>query len=276
MSGTHAQDPGEEPEAIDPAETDGDGDPGEPEGPAEGEAGPHLPTLRPGGLGEGGGWGRIDGPSAVIDHWAVPAPPFAAYEDIQPAWKRWLGSRAGIVLIAAAVGGIAGALAVSGLAGRSDPGAGEAVEALRNSIGLLAAEVRSLKDGVGEGSQATAEGLAAIEQRIAGAETAQKSLSAKIATLSTTRAAPAPPPPPPSISPEITGSIALSEPPPPVSTEWVLWRVRNGRALVQGGAGYFEVEQGSALPGLGIVQRIVKQDGRWIVFTPNAVIVARG
>ena len=54
------------------------------------------------------------------------------------------------------------------LGGREGPDAGQAVEALRNSIGQLASEVRSLKQGVGEGSQTTAEGLAAIEQRIAG------------------------------------------------------------------------------------------------------------
>jgi len=259
MSGSYSEHPGDEPEVDDPAGSAGDGE--DVRGEDAGEA--RLPSLM-----DGGGWGRMDDVPAVIDAWAVPGPPFAAYADVQPAWKRWLASRGAMIAVAAIVGGIAGALVVSGL-GRDEPGAGEAVEALRNSIGQLAAEVRSLKDGVGEGSQATAEGLAAIEQRMAGAETAQADLSAKIAGLSSAR-----PAAPPAVSPEITGSLTRA--PLPVADDWVLWRVRNGRALVQGGAGYFEVETGSALPGLGIVQRIVKQDGRWMVFTPNAVIVAGG
>ena len=76
------------------------------------------------------------------------------------------------------------------------------------------------------------------------------------------------------VSPEITGSITRGR--LPVANDWVLWRVRNGRALVQGNGGYFEVVPGSQLPGLGLVQRIVKQDGRWIVLTRNGIIVARG
>ena len=76
------------------------------------------------------------------------------------------------------------------------------------------------------------------------------------------------------VSPEITGSITRGK--LPVANDWVLWRVRNGRALVQGNGGYFEVVPGSQLPGLGLVQRIVKEDGRWMVLTRNAVIVARG
>ena len=264
MSGTYSDRPGDEPESVDPAEPAADAG----EGHSEDSYAAGLPTLM-----EGGGWGRTHDANAVIDYWAVPGPPFPAYADVQPAWRRWLASRAALVAIAALLGGVAGGVTVAGFAGGGAPDGGEAVEALRGSIGQLAAEVRSLKEGVGEGSQATADGLAAIEQRIAGAETAQARLSARIADLSTVRA-PAAAPPPPAVSPEITGSVTPAE--VPVAEDWVLWRVRNGRALVQSGAGYFEVETGSAVPGLGIVQRIVKQDGRWMVFTPNAVIVARG
>ena len=257
MAGHHPHDAGEEPDVIDPAEGEERDD--------EGFDSPGLPSVL-----EGSAWSRMDDEAAVV-YWQVPGPPQLAYEDVQPAWKRWLGSRAGMIAIAAVVGGVAGGLAVGVLGSRAGPDAGEAVEALRNSIGQLASEVRSLKQGVGEGSQTTADGLAAIEQRIAGAEHAQATLSARIEDLSakaTTLPAVS------AVSPEITGSIARA--PLPVAPDWVLWRVRNGRALVQGGGGYFEVVPGSALPGLGIVQRIVKEDGRWILYTPGAVIIARG
>lgn len=217
-----------------------------------------------------GGWGAEED-ATVIDQW--PAPGLVPYTRAAPrGWKRWLNGYTAVIAVAAALGGIAGALAVSGMgqaARDPGPGAGEAVEALRTSIGQLASEIKALKDGVGQGSQVTAVGLAAIEQRMAGAEQAQATLSARIADLS--KGAPAPGAP---VSDEITGSIAPGE--YRVVDDWILWRVRNGRALVQGNRGYFEVVQGSALPGLGIVERIVMQDGRWMVFTRSGVIVARG
>jgi len=199
-------------------------------------------------------WGRMDDPAAKVDPWLLPRPYLAGDETLQSR-RRLLAGRLGVVVAAAVIGGIAGALLVGGSSqGGPDPDAEEVVAALRGSIGQLASEVRSLRDGVGAGSQATAAGLAAIEQRIGGAETAQADLSARIAGLAERRIGPAP---------------------LPVADDWILWRVRNGRALVQSGAGYFEVETGSALPGLGIVQRIVRTDGRWMVFTPYAVIVSR-
>lgn len=75
----------------------------------------------------------------------------------------------------------------------------------------------------------------------------------------------------PGISYETTGSITSGQ---RGSAEgWVLWRVRDGRALVQGESGYFEVAPGSKLPGLGTVLRIERQDGHWIVETANGLIL---
>lgn len=262
MSGQHPYETGEEPEGVDPYAGD------EMDDGAEGDGGELLPL--PVRLHESA-WSRMgDAHSATVAQW-VPAPPGFDYEDVTPAWRRWLGSRLAAVALAAVLGGVVGGLAVSRLGG----GAAEsdiAVEALRNSIGQLASEVRSLRDGFGEGSEVTAQGLAKIEERIAGAEEAQQGLTARIADLSSRAAAATLPAQ--AVSREITGSVKRA--PLPVAHDWTLWRVRNGRALVQGGAGYFEVVQGSALPGLGIVQRIVKEDGDWKVYTPGAVIVARG
>jgi hypothetical protein len=178
-----------------------------------------------------------------------------------------------MIAIAASIGALAGGAAVTGvgyvLAARDDgPPAEEVVAALRSSIGQLAAEIKSLRDGVGESGRAATASLAALEDRIEGAEEAQGALTEKIAGLSeglTRKAA---------VSPETTGSITRGK--PPVARDWVLWRVQNGRALVQGNGGYFEVAPGSTLPGLGLVQRIVKQNGRWVVLTRNGMIVSRG
>lgn len=216
-------------------------------------------------------WSRMEEREA-LDHW-VPPPPYVPR--FAASHRRVLAGRLAVVVAAAVVGGIVGALLVAGPSrDPAAPDASEAVEALRGSIGQLASEVRSLKEGLGAGSQATAAGLAAIEERIAGAESIQADLSARIAGLAELRTPAQPPAPGADVSMEVTGSIAPA--PVPIAHDWILWRVRNGRALVQGAPGYFEVETGSALPGLGIIQRIVKEDGRWMVYTPQAVIVSRG
>ena len=182
MSGQHPYDAGEEPEGIDPnAEGEIEAmDDGAHDDRAHDDGSEILPV--PAGLRQSA-WSRMqDQQSTMVGHW-IPAPPGLDYEDVTPAWRRWLGGRVAVIAIAAMIGGVVGGLAVSRLGG-SEADNDLAVEALRSSIGQLATEVRSLKDGFGEGSQATAQGLAAIEQRIAGAEEAQQGLTARIADLS--------------------------------------------------------------------------------------------
>lgn len=270
MSGHVPQDAGQAPEQQDSSHTPEDIEANDPAVPADdGEDGDLDVTRLPSVLRESA-WSRMEEREA-LDHW-VPPPPYLSQSEANRAHRRVIAGRLAVVVVAAVIGGVAGAMLVAGPSrGSGEPDAGEAVEALRSSIGQLASEVRSLKVGLGQDSQTTIAGLAAIEQRIAGAETAQADLSARIAGLSETRAPL--PPAPPSVSNEVTGSIAPA--PLPVAEDWILWRVRNGRALVQGAPGYFEVETGSDLPGLGIIQRIVKEDGRWMVYTPRAVIVSR-
>lgn len=62
---------------------------------------------------------------------------------------------------------------------------------------------------------------------------------------------------------------------PQVISGWVVRDVRRGIALVEGRYGYIEVETGDTLPGVGRVESIRKQDGRWMVVTSRGVIVAR-
>ncbi|MCB1499047.1 MAG: hypothetical protein KDK07_04540 [Bauldia sp.] len=211
--------------------------------------------------------------ATVVDEWPAPQRFRPSHARSERESRRWLRGQAAGIALALALGVALGATIASGIdrmATRDEPpGAEEAVEALRASIGQLAFEIKALKDGVGEGSRVAASGLATVETRLAGAEQAQADLTARVTALSQSLTRP-----PPAVSPEITGSIARSG--PPVAEDWVLWRVRNGRALVQGKRGYFEVAPGSSLPDLGLVQRIVKQNGRWVVLTRNGIIVARG
>lgn len=85
---------------------------------------------------------------------------------------------------------------------------------------------------------------------------------------------------------ETTGSIqkqavpmVLGDPPttlkPPILQDFVLRRVYDGAALIEGRNGIIEVEPGSTAPGLGRIEAIKRQDGRWVVVTSRGLIVQR-
>ena len=81
---------------------------------------------------------------------------------------------------------------------------------------------------------------------------------------------------------DVTGSVPATVAPPkvelarlPTVDNWVLRDVGNGGALIEGRQGIFEVYAGDAVPGLGRVDAIRRQDGRWVVVTSRGLIVAR-
>jgi len=80
-----------------------------------------------------------------------------------------------------------------------------------------------------------------------------------------------------------TASVPLPTPAPP-KTEvarlpkvegWVLRYVDRGGALIEGRQGLYEVYAGDPVPGLGRVDAIRKQDGRWVVVTTKGLVMAR-
>jgi hypothetical protein len=56
---------------------------------------------------------------------------------------------------------------------------------------------------------------------------------------------------------------------------WVVREVLNGKAILQGPAGIIGVSTGDLVPGVGRVQSIARQGGRWTVATNKGVISAR-
>ena len=165
---------------------------------------------------------------------------------------RWLNSRAAVVAVAAGLGAVVGSVVSSGLGQAiaivTNDGGSES--ALRAGIARLTTEVASLKAQL-----AGSDDAGATQRMLAGADMADAGDPALV-------------------SPEITGSIGVAS--PPVAEGWTLWRVRNGRALVQGDSGYFEVAPGSRLPGLGLVERIAPHGDGWAVETRGGLILPRG
>ena len=61
----------------------------------------------------------------------------------------------------------------------------------------------------------------------------------------------------------------------PTVEGWVLRDAVKGSALIEGRRGVFEVFAGDNIPGVGRVDAIRKQDGRWVVVTSKGLIVSR-
>ncbi len=168
-------------------------------------------------------------------------------------------SLAAIVTIAAAVGAAGGSAATFGI-GHFTWG---------NEFALAVADQ----------GRATDSAFAKVNAEIASIKAAGATLSAKLTKLSeaTTKLSDATEK---LRAPETTGSIAppassAAIPRLPVLEGWALRDVGEGAARVQGRLGIFEVYPGDPLPGLGRVDAIRKQDGRWVVVTSRGLIVER-
>jgi hypothetical protein len=207
---------------------------------------------------------------------------------------------AACVAIAASFGAIGGSLGVAkfgpmmqqqqqqdAVAVAKEQMAGE-IKALKETVAQLRANTKSLNDNLAalktsmtasNSAQNTQIGkIAETLDRVEKGQAEQRKTVAAAPMTSTTQAV---------ASPETTGSIqqkapvpmVLGSPPttlkPPILQGWVLRRVSNGAALIESRDGIIEVEPGSVVPGLGRVEDIKRQDGRWVMMTSRGLVVGR-
>ncbi len=190
------------------------------------------------------------------------------------------------IAMAAAAGSAVGAMAAVVFVKPQPVSADEArtieVNALRGVITQLSAEVASLKASVDNNAKSANTQIAKAADRIekAQAEPASRvqKLSELLEKIDRRTAATA------ASSSDVTGSIgapalAAAAPKqqdrPPVVTGWVIRDVFGGRAMLENERlGFYEVVPGADLPGVGRVQTIRRQDGRWVVVTPKGLIVS--
>jgi hypothetical protein len=212
--------------------------------------------------------------------------------------NRRLAALAAVVALAAMAGALGGALATAGLGhspGDSATTAGNSP--LEATVARIDADIAAVKASVENNAKANTAEVGKTGDRLDKVEKAQAEPDAKLAKLSeavdklrvapvaSVAAAAAP-----AAAKEVTGSIS----PPATATPaaavaapktevarlptvegWVLRDVANGAALIEGRRGMFEVYAGDPIPGLGRVDAIRRQDGRWVVVTGKGLIVAR-
>ena len=210
------------------------------------------------------------------------AAPEPAEEGAAPYVSRFTVLAASLAL-AAALGAMVGALVAYGLA---RPGAIPAVAAgrtaleeiqtLKENVVQARVELAALKLSIDSANRNSGAQLTRISERIDRVERSQAEPAAKLTKaidtlerLSRGEAA----------SKDVTGSVAaaasaLNQPAKPAAVEgWVVRDVYRGTALIEGRMGAIEVDQGDVVPGLGRVDAIRKQDGRWVVVTPKGLIM---
>lgn len=211
--------------------------------------------------------------------------------------KRRIAALAAVVALSMLTGAIGGALATAGFGHYSvDDNRTAASRALEEQVAQLDADMAALKAGVEHVSKLGMAQFNKASDRLDKIEKAQIEPAAKLAKLSDAvdklRAAP-----PVAATPvaaaatiaakEVTGSIA----PPaaaaaaaapkvevtrlPTLDGWVIRDVGHGGALIQGRYGIYEIYPGDAIPGLGRIDAVRRQDGRWVVVTTRGLIVAR-
>jgi hypothetical protein len=182
---------------------------------------------------------------------------------------------AATVAIAASIGAIAGSFgavkltattpaAETQIVARASKESTDEIKALKEMVTQLRAHTKTLSDN-----------LAALKLSMSNTSA---QLTKVTETLERRAAAPA-------TAPETTGSIqkpatlVLGAPPAPLQHPivpgWTLRRVYDGAALIEGREGIIEVETGTITPGLGRIEGIKRQDGRWVVVTSRGLVVGR-
>jgi len=172
------------------------------------------------------------------------------------------------------------------------------------SVARIDADLQALKAGTEQGGQQgqmQGQGVDQTADRLDRLERAEAESSAKIVRLNdaterlrvAVQSTPGMPSIPPVTSRETTGSVTsnaasafgavrLAATPKPVDAGklpvvqgWSLRDVNHGLALIEGRNGFYEVYAGDPIPGLGRVDSIKRQDGRWVVVTTKGLVVSR-
>ena len=190
---------------------------------------------------------------------------------------------AAAVAFAAAFGGLIGSVSTYSLASpKADPA--ESTAKLQAALTQVTKDVAALKTSVDASSRVAATQVSKLNERFDRAERAQADPAAKIAALTETVSrlekritANA------DAAREVTGSVPdrtattalVKDQSKPIIVEgWVLRDIYRGRALVESRSGLYEVRPGGNLPGIGKVETITQQNGRWVVVTPKGLIVS--
>jgi hypothetical protein len=202
--------------------------------------------------------------------------------------------------VAAVIGGLAGSLTTAGFTAMvGSPSAGPSYDQVfADGLARINHEVAVLKGAIDTSTRTQSQQVAKIADRIDRAEKAQNDAGTRLAKagdvldrverrlaasgevtggLGEAHRAPASVlASAPGLAPaSASASAAAAEAKRPVVEGWVLRDVYHGAAMIQGHGEVIAVLPGDSLPGLGRIEAVKRQDGRWVVVTARGLILPR-
>jgi len=172
------------------------------------------------------------------------------------------------VAVAAALGAVIGAVASGGFAAPkpTEIARVDDSKAMQQSIARLSKEIAALKANVETANKSAQGQVAKIAEQL---NRAASEITGSISAPQTVT--PLPPPKP-------AQRVAAVEPQQParprVVQDWTIRHVYDGFVYLQGHGDVYRVSIGAPLPGLGRVEQVKRQDGRWMVLTTKGIIVS--
>jgi len=208
--------------------------------------------------------------TSAVEAAAKPATilPFA----VRPRHKRYAVLAASVTL-AASLGAMVGVFAGSGGFRPETPrpavAALEDRVAIQQKLSALNKEIASLKTNLDAANKSAHSQIAKITERFDRASN-EELITGSISAPQTIAPVPVPRPAP------RVAAVEVAPPPtrPMVVSGWSIRNAQDGFVYVQGNGEIYQVVPGAPLPGLGPVESIKLQDGRWVVKTPKGIIVS--
>lgn len=190
------------------------------------------------------------------------------------ARHKMMATLAASIVLSAAVGGVVGFAASGGFTKPEPPRVDTAMlqerKVMQQSIAKLNKEIGTLKANLEAANKTAHTQIAKLSDRLtreAAEITASISAPQTTAPASAQASTPLPVPRP--------TRMASAEPArPSVLRDWTIRDSRDGYVYVQGHGDIYQVVPGAPLPGVGPVEQIRRQDGRWVVVTPKGLIVS--
>jgi hypothetical protein len=198
---------------------------------------------------------------------AVPAQARWPQLRLRPRHRRH-ATLAASVAIASALGVLAGAAMTGGFSKPAavDVAGLEESRAEQQSIARLSKDVAGLKASLEAANKSAHSQFAKISERLSRDSAEITGAITPPQTVPAPAAAPLPP---------VRPTPAAEAPRrPSVITDWTIRETRDGFVYVQGHGDVYQVVLGAPLPGIGPVEQIKRQDGRWVVVTPKGIIVS--
>ncbi|MGN6463741.1 MAG: hypothetical protein ACTHLY_21405 [Pseudolabrys sp.] len=204
---------------------------------------------------------------------------------------RWRGMIAATIAFAAGIGALAGAIAAGTRpppppAPVHDEVAASERAAMQKTIARLTKDVTTLRANLEAATKSANTQLAKLNERVsekaASEKQAERHAAAAAASQDITGSVGAPaaaaavpvPTPRPVVQVDAKPDVKPVETRPAIVEGWAIRSVRDGVALLENRGEIYEVVPGAPLPGLGRVEAVRRQDGRWVVVTPKGLIVA--